>query len=352
MEYRLFGQTGVRVSALTLGCMNFGGRIGEAESTEIIDRALDAGINFVDTANVYGHDPANFSVGRGRSEDIVGKALAQDNKRDRVFLATKVHYPMGDGPNDRGNSRLHIIEQCEASLRRLRTDHIDLYILHAFDRSVAIEETLGALDDLERRGLVRYVGASGFPAWRHAHARGVATDHGYPWFVSEQPPYHLLDRRPERELIPMAQSLGLAVTPWAPLAGGFLTGKYRRDSEVPEGSRYDVFWGGARAAHTKSHVFDVIEGLQAIATDNGWSLAQLALSWVMNQPGITSPIIGPRTTDQLESSLGALEVELTDEDVRHIDDLALPGRVTVPYYGESEYSGELEVWDGWKADGI
>ena len=350
MEYRLFGRTGVKVSALALGCMNFGGRLDEAASIEIIDRALDAGINFVDTANVYGHDPADFTVGRGRSEEIVGRALRRSSRRDKVFLATKVHYPMGEGPNDRGNGRQHIISQCEASLRRLDTDHIDLYILHAFDRTVALDETLSALDNLIQRGLIRHVGASGFPAWRHVQARAISNHLGLSPIVSEQPPYNLLDRSLERELLPMAQTYGLAVTPWAPLAGGFLSGSYRRNSQVPTDSRYDVFWGGARAAHTKPHVYDVVEGLAALAQGKGCSPAQLALGWLMERPGTTSPIIGPRTVEHLESALGALEIELTDEDRLEIDRIAPPGRMTVPYYGGFEYDGEVEQWEGWKPD--
>ncbi len=350
MEYRTFGSTGTKVSALALGCMNFGGRLDESASVQIIDRALEAGINFLDTANVYGHEPGDFTVGRGRSEQIVGKALKRSSKRDGVCLATKVHYPMGDGPNDQGNGREHIVSQCEASLRRLQTEYIDLYILHAFDRQVPLEETLSALDELVQRGLIRHAGASGFPAWRHVQAQALSAHMGVTSIVSEQPPYNLLDRRVERELIPMAETYGLAVTPWAPLAGGFLSGKYKRDASVPTGSRYDVFWGGARGAHTKPHVYDVIEGIGALASEKGCSPAQLALAWLLHQPGVTSPIVGPRTGDHLQSALGALDVKLSEADYEAINRLVPPGHMTVPYYGGSEYGGVVEQWDGWKAD--
>ena len=222
------GRTGVRVSPLCLGCMNFGGRTNEADSIRIIDHAIDAGINFIDTANVYGHEPGDYHTGRGRSEMIVGKALQDSSKRASVVLATKVHYSMSDDPNMRGNSRRHIIEQCEASLRRLNLDYIDLYQLHAADPNVPIDETLRALDDLVRSGKVRYIGASGFPAWKLTESLWAAKEHGLNRFISEQPPYNILDRRVERELLPMARTYGIAVIPWSPLAGGFLTGRYQR----------------------------------------------------------------------------------------------------------------------------
>ena len=220
IEYRSLGRTGVQVSALCLGCMNFGGRTSEADSIEIINQAIDAGINFVDTANVYGYDSTNFPAGEGKSEEIVGKALKQNGQRQRIVLATKAHFAMSDDPNAQGNSRRHIIEQCEASLRRLQTDTIDLYQLHHPSNDVPVDETLRALDDLIRAGKVRYIGSSAFAAWQIVESLWVSKEYGLNRFVCEQPPYHLLDRRIERELVPMAQTYGIALIPFSPLAGG------------------------------------------------------------------------------------------------------------------------------------
>jgi aryl-alcohol dehydrogenase-like predicted oxidoreductase len=241
MEYRNFGRTGIKVSQLCLGCMNFGGRQNEIESIRIIHQALDLGINYLDTANVYGHEPLQFEVGRGRSEQIVGKALA-DGKRQHVFLATKVHYAMGSDPNMQGNSRIHIMEQCDASLKRLGTDYIDLYQLHGPNHDIPIDESLRALDDLIHAGKVRYIGTSGFAAWELMEALWVADRQSLNRFVSEQSPYNLLDRRIERELIPMLQTYAVALVPWAPSAGGFFSENYQRDQAAPAGSRYEAFW--------------------------------------------------------------------------------------------------------------
>ncbi|MGE5481353.1 MAG: aldo/keto reductase [Bacteroidota bacterium] len=322
MEYRNLGRTGVKVSPLCLGCMLFGGRTEEADAIRIIDRALDAGINFIDTANVYN---------RGRSEEVVGKALRQNGKRDRVVLATKVHGRMADDdPNAWGNSRRHIIEQCEASLRRLQTDYIDLYQIHRPGSDVPIDETLRALDDLIRAGKVRYIGTSTFAAWQVVESLWVSKELGLNRFVTEQPPYHLLDRRIERELIPMAQTYGLGIIPWSPLAGGFLTGKYNRDQKPPEGSRYDEH--SAREDMFSEQAFAVLDVVRELAAAKGCTPSQLALAWVVQQPGVASPIIGPRTMEQLEDNLGALQVTITDEDRASLDKVAPPGRAIVPYY--------------------
>lgn len=333
MDYRSLGRTGVQVSALCLGCMNFGGRADESTSLAIIDHAIDAGINFLDTANVYGHEPGNFSVGRGRSEEIVGAALARDGKRRHVVLATKAHFPMGDGLNERGNSRRHIIEQCEASLRRLKTDYVDLYQLHHPSLDIPIDETLRALDDLIRAGKVRYIGTSAFGAWQLVESLWVAKEYGLNRFISEQPPYNLLDRRIERELVPMAQTYGFALLTWSPLAGGFLTGKYQPEQDPPEDSRFDRFWKGMTKHHYTDAAFRVITALTAIADEKHCALSQLSLAWCLRQPGIISPIIGPRSLDQLQDNLGALQVVLSDDDRSRIDAIAPPGRATVPYYG-------------------
>lgn len=335
------GRTGVQVSPLCLGCMNLGGRTSETDSLAIIERALDAGITFVDTANVYGHEPANFSVGRGRSEEIIGKALQPAGRREQVILATKLHFPMSDDPNDRGSTRRHIIASCEASLRRLRTDWIDLLQLHHPTSLVPIDETLRALDDLIRRGLVRYIGTSSFGAWQIVESLWASKELGLNRFVSEQPAYNLLDRRAERELIPMAQTYGIAVLPWSPTAGGLLTGKYRRGDSPASDTRYETLWSGAESMLT-DRVFDLVEGLTAVAEELDCTPTQLAVAWCAAQPGITSPLIGPRTLEQLEGYLGALDVVLDAEALARIDELAPPGRATVPMYGADGFA-----WTTW-----
>ena len=305
-DYRLFGRTGLKVSPLTLGAMNFGRRTELDESIRIIDRALDAGINIIDTANVYS---------RGRSEEITGEALKRNGKRSKIILATKVHGAMDDtDPNAQGTSRRHIIEQAEASLKRLQTDYIDLYQIHRPRPEIAIDETLRALDDLVRSGKVRYIGTTTFAGWQVVEALWASEKLHLNRFVSEQPPYNLLDRRIERELIPVAKTFGLAVIPWSPLGGGLLTGKYKRDQPAPAGTRY-ADPGPIQAKRFTKTSFDVIEPLEALAAEKGVPLSQLALAWVAQQPGITSPIIGPRTLDQLEDALKSLDVTLTPEDL-------------------------------------
>lgn len=331
-DYRPFGRTGVQVSPLTLGCMMFGHRTDLEESCRIIDRAIDAGINVLDTANVYA---------RGVSEEFTGEALKRNGKRDGVFLCTKVHGIMDDNdPNARGNSRRHIVAQCEASLRRLKTDHIDLYQIHRPQPDVAIDETLRALDELVRAGKVRYIGTSTNAAWQVVESLWCSKELGLNRFVSEQPPYNLLDRRIERELIPVAQTYGLALIPWSPLAGGLLTGKYRRGEAKPSDARYasdnPIF-----VRRYVERMFDVIEPLETMAKDMGVPLSQLALAWTVHQPGITSPIIGPRTYEQFEDNLAAIEVEFTKEDLARIDAIIPPGTHVSPFYdaafGASRY---------------
>ena len=334
MEYRSLGRTGVQVSALCLGGMLFGVETEEAEALRLIDRALDAGLNFLDTANIY-H--------RGRSEEIIGRALKRNGRRARVVLATKVHGTMDDhDPNAWGNSRRHILTQCEASLRRLQTEVIDLYQIHRPMSTIPIDETLRALDDLVRSGKVRYLGTSTFAAWQLVEALWVSKELGLHRVVSEQPPYHLLDRRIERELVPMAQTYGLALLPWSPLAGGFLTGKYRRGERPPSGSRL-----GQNPAGTDPHftdaAFEVLAVVEALAHEKGCTPSQVALAWVAQQPGITSPIIGPRTLGHLEEHLGAMDVPLTGEDRTRLDAVAPPGRAIIPYY-EADFGPHRFRW--------
>ena len=300
---------------------------------EIIDRAIDAGINFLDTANMYV---------RGVSEEMVGKALQRNGKRMHIVLATKVHFRMDDDdPNAQGNSRRHIIEQCEASLKRLQTDYIDLYQIHRPSAEVPIDETLRALDDLIQAGKVRYIGSSTFAAWQIMESLWVSKELGLNRFICEQPPYHLLDRRIERELVPMAQTYGLALIPWSPMAGGFLTGKYQRNQEHPSDARYtdtnqksDLFSDAA---------YDLLETVIAIANEKGCTPSQLALAWCAQQPGITCPIVGIRTMEQLEQNLGAIEVKITDQDRTRIDETSFPGRVIVPYY-QADFGPHLFRW--------
>jgi aryl-alcohol dehydrogenase-like predicted oxidoreductase len=335
MEYRNLGRTGVKVSPLCLGCMMFGWKTELEPSMAIIDRALDAGVNFLDTANVYS---------RGKSEEFTGQALKRNGKRGRVVLATKVHGKMADDdPNAWGNQRRHILEQCDASLRRLGTDWIDLYQIHRPLSDIPIDETLRALDDLVRAGKVRYPGSSTFGAWQLVESLWVSKELGLNRFICEQPPYHLLDRRIERELVPMAQTYGFALIPWSPLAGGFLSGKYKRGQEPPADARIKKE-GGGRADHFFSdRTFDAVEKVEALARDKKCSTAQLALAWCMNQPGITSPIIGPRTLEQLEDNLGAVGVSVSDEDRKALDAVAPPGRALVPYY-EADFGPHKWRW--------
>jgi aryl-alcohol dehydrogenase-like predicted oxidoreductase len=336
MEYRLLGRTGVQVSALCLGCMMFGGKTSPEDSYAIIDRAIDDGINFLDTANVYS---------RGRSEEVTGEALKRNGKRDRIVLATKVHGQMDDDdPNAQGLSRRHIIEQCEASLRRLQTDYIDLYQLHRPRPEIAIDETLRALDDLVRAGKVRYIGTSTFAAWQLVESLWAARELGLNRFVCDQPPYNLLDRRIERELLPMAQTYGFGIIPWSPLAGGLLTGKYSRSAPAPADSR---FAGAADnpllQRRMTDQVYDVVEGLRPLAEAHGCEVSQLALAWCLQQPGVTSPIIGPRTMEQLEDNLRAMDVTITHEDRARIDEVAPPGGMIAPFY-EASFGPHLHRW--------
>jgi aryl-alcohol dehydrogenase-like predicted oxidoreductase len=328
MEYRSLGRTGVPVSRLCLGCMNFGWKTEKAEAYDIIDKAIDSGINFLDTANVYA---------RGASEKIVGKALKRNGKRDQIVLATKVHGRMDDEDVlAEGNNRLHIIQQCEASLKRLRTDHIDLYQIHRPRSDTPIDETLRALDDLIRDGKVRYIGTSSFPSWRVMESIMVARELGLNRFVSEQPPYHLLDRSIERELIPLAQTYGLAILPWSPLARGFLTGKYKRGEPIPGDSRLEGDLQGPFKKRSQQHfsdlAYDLLAVVEALAAEKGCTPSQVALAWLVQQPGVTSAIVGPRTPSQLADNLGALAVKISDEDRSRLDEAAEPELAIVPYY--------------------
>jgi len=322
VEYRILGSSGVQVSALCLGCMNFGDKTDKDESIRIIHEAIDAGINFIDTANVYG-----AVRGSGASEQIVGQALAESNKRDQVVLATKVCGRMGHGPNQGGGSRYHIAQQVEQSLRRLRTDRIDLYQCHIMDLATPIEETLAALDDLVRAGKVLYIGCSKWAPSLIAEAQMLADRNGWARLVSEQPPYNLLDRTIENELLWTCQRHAMAVLPWGPIASGILSGKYRSDAPPPPGSRFEHM-----NHRLTPEAIARTDALRPLAEEKGVTLAQFSLAWVMRQPGVTAPIIGPASLDQLRSSLKALDVTFTHEDHIRINKICPPGQAISDYY--------------------
>jgi aryl-alcohol dehydrogenase-like predicted oxidoreductase len=317
MELRPLGRTGVMVSPLCLGAMMFGawGNPDHDESIRIIHRALDAGINFIDTADVYA---------RGESEEIVGKALA--GRRDDVILATKVHGTMGDSLNERGNSRRWIVKEVEASLRRLQTDWIDLYQIHRPEPGTDIDETLGALTDLVRAGKVRSIGSSTFQAHEIVEAQWVAERRGRERFVCEQPPYSILVRGIERDVLPVCQQYGMGVIPWSPLASGWLSGGYRKDRELPQSARADRI--PARfdmSLPGNQRKLDAADALGALADESGLSLIHMSLAFVINHPSVTSAIIGPRTMEQLESQLGAQDVALSTELLDRVDEIVPPG---------------------------
>jgi aryl-alcohol dehydrogenase-like predicted oxidoreductase len=307
--------------------MNFGGPTGTEESVAIVNRALEGGVNFLDTANVYN---------AGESERIVGDALKQNGRRHQVILATKVHGKMGDGPNDQGGSRYHILRACEESLRRLQTDYIDLYQLHRPPLAIPPDETLRAFDDLVRSGKVLYIGCSTHPAWMVMEALAVSDGYGLARYVSEQPPYNLLDRRIENELIPLCLKHDLAILPWSPIGGGILAGRYPGGDGFPEGSRA-ARWGARFSERVSRTALDVAAEVAAMARDRGMTPAQLALLWVKDQPGVTSPIYGPRTLAHLEEILPVLEKRLDDTDRPLFDALVHPGNAVADFHNTNEW---------------
>jgi aryl-alcohol dehydrogenase-like predicted oxidoreductase len=317
MQLRNLGSTGVKVSPLCLGAMMFGewGNTDHDDSIRIIHAALDAGVNFIDTADVYS---------RGESEVIVGKALK--GKRDNIVLATKVHGTMGDDPNEFGNSRRWIVKEVDNSLRRLQTDWIDLYQIHRPEADTAIDETLGALSDLVHQGKVRYIGSSTFPPSQIVEAQWVAQKRGRERFVCEQPPYSLLVRQIEADVLPTCKRYGMGVIPWSPLAGGWLSGRWRKGQEAPGSSRAERLPQRFDLSMPENQrKLDAVEELAKLAEQAGLTLIQLALAFVMRHPAITAPIIGPRTMEHLESQLAAADVELSDEILDRIDQIVPPG---------------------------
>jgi aryl-alcohol dehydrogenase-like predicted oxidoreductase len=316
MEYRTLGRTGVQVSPLCLGAMMFGawGEPDHDKSIGIIHAALDAGINFVDTADVYS---------QGENEEIIGKALK--GRRDDIVLATKFHNQMGEGVNRRGNSRRWIMRAVEDSLRRLQTDHIDLYQVHRPDEETEIEDTLSALSDLVRQGKIRYFGSSTYPASKIVEAQWVSRDRGLERFKTEQPPYSMLVRGIEADVLPTAQRHGIGVIPWSPLAGGWLSGRYRKGAELPTSTRadrlparYDLSLPG------NQRKFEAADALGALSDEAGIPLIEIAIAFVLNHPGVTSAIIGPRTMEHLESQLPAAGRTLSPELLDRIDEIVPP----------------------------
>ncbi len=330
MEYRTLGRSGLRISVLTMGTMTFGGtgnfaNVGNTDVDEArrqVDMCLAAGVNLIDTADVYS---------AGLSEQIVGEALR--GRRDSVLLATKVRMAMGSGPNDGGLSRHHIISGCEASLRRLGTDHIDLYQVHEWDGVTPLEETLEALDTLVRSGKVRYVGVSNYTGWQLMKALGVAERNGLPRFVSQQIYYSLQAREAEYELIPATIDQGLGVLVWSPLAGGLLSGRYRRDSQPSAGSRQLTEWGEP-PVYDRDKLYDTVDVLIGIGQARGVSAAQVALAYLLGRPGVTSLVVGARTSEQLADNLAAADLTLDGEERRRLDEVsAMP--LLYPYWHQA-----------------
>ena len=322
MEYRQLGRSGVRVSKLCLGTMNFGGRTDEAEGKRIVAEAIDSGVNFIDSADVYA---------RGGSEEIVGKALKENGHRDDVVLATKGVATMGKGPNDRGASRYHLTRAVEASLRRLQTDVIDLYYLHITDINTPMDEILEALDILVRQGKILYVGTSKWPVPLIMEALALSERYRLPRIVAEQPPYNLTDRRIELELVWTCLRHGIGICPFGPLAGGVLSGIYRRGQPAPEGHHFHTL--GQRDGHNRytEQSLDLVEGLIPLAEARGVTLAEFSLAWLMQRPGITAPICGPRTVEHLRSAVKACDIELTDDELARVDEIIPPGANVTDY---------------------
>jgi aryl-alcohol dehydrogenase-like predicted oxidoreductase len=328
MEYRKLGRSGVLVSPLCLGTMNFGGSTSEEDSFAIMQKAIDGGINFFDTANVYN---------KGESERIIGKFLKENKLREQVFLATKVNGRMGDAPNDAGTSRYHILKACEDSLKRLQTDHIDLYQLHRPPMTHPQDETLHAFDDLIHAGKVRYIGCSTHPAWMVMEALSLSEHYGLNRYISEQPPYNLLDRRIENELIPLCQKYDLAIIPWSPLAMGILAGRYPKTDDYPENSRAHLWDSSMVRARVTQRGIDIGKVVAKMAQERGMTASQLSLLWIKDQPGVTAPIIGPRTLAHLEDALGILDKSLDDADRPLFDELVHPGNAVADFHNSNDW---------------
>ena len=309
MLYRNLGRSGLKVSVIGLGTNQFGGKCDAGTTRNILAAAIDAGVNFIDTADVYQE---------GRSETNIGSAL-KSYARDEIIIATKVRHPVGDGPNQRGVSRHHILSGVDASLKRLDTDYIDLYQIHTWDPSSPVEETMRALDDLVRWGKVRYIGASNYRSWQLAHANAVAGENGWEQFVSVQPHYHMLERGIEQELVPACKFFGIGILPYFPIAGGFLSGKYRRGEGAPEGSR------GETSKYVQRYMtdenYDRVEKLTAFAAGHGRSLNELAHAWLLATPEISSVITGATRVEHVIANAAAGDWELSADDRSAVDEI-------------------------------
>ncbi len=355
MEYRFLGRTGLKVSELCLGAMTFGRETSEADSGKIMDRFIEAGGNFIDTADVYS---------TGVSEQIVGRWM-KTKKRDDIVLATKVRFPMGDGPNDVGLSRKHILAGVDSSLKRLGADYIDLYQVHCWDAGTPVEEYARTLSTLVDSGKVRYLGASNFTGWQLQKAIDVARLLGFEAFASLQPQYNLLCRSTEWDLVPVCLNEGLGIIPWSPLRGGWLSGKYHRGMKAPvPGTRIEEAekkgWGESWSAYNRESTWKVTDALDAVAAKEGKEHAQVALNWLLRKPGVTAPIIGVRTMAHLESAIGATGWELGEESMKILDDgseLELPypwdfmrggqsGRGDARPVRADARSGRADAWSG------
>ena len=335
MQYRQLGRSGLRVSTFTLGTMGFGGtgwatpvgQIGVDGAREQIAIARDAGVNLIDTADVYS---------AGLSEEILGEALGGD--REEVLIATKARMPMGDGPNDAGLSRHHIIRSAEASLRRLRTDYIDLYQIHEWDGQTPLEETLTALDDLVHSGKVRYIGVSNYAAWQLMKALAVSDARQLQRFVSQQVFYSLQNRDIENELVPLSIDQGLGILVWSPLAGGLMSGKYRRGVAAPAGSRHLTEWSEP-PVHDEDKLYDTIELAVKVGESHGVSAAQVALAYLLAKPAVTSLIVGARTPEQLRDNLAAADLQLSADEIKALDDVS-GEPLRYPYWHQAKSSSD------------
>src|SRR5271169_2757599 len=331
MEYRLLGGSGLKISVLTMGTMTFGGKgnfakvgsVGLDEVRRLIDLVADAGVNLIDTADVYSG---------GGSEELIGEAMG-GKRKPGMLIATKARFPTGQGPNDRGLSRWHLIEACEASLKRLRTDVIDLYQVHQWDGETPLEETMEALDTLVRSGKVRYIGCSNFSGWHIMKAMEVARRDGRAPFVSEQIHYTLQAREAEYELLPIAIDQKLGVLVWSPLAGGLLSGKHRRNKAAPEGTRQFAGWTEP-PVRDENALWDIVDELVAIGEAHGVSAAQIALAWLLGRPAVTSLVIGGRNEAQFRDNLACVNVKLTDDERSRLDKVSQPPLI-YPYWHQS-----------------
>jgi len=330
MDYRFMGRTGLKVSELCMGTQTFGWGADEAAAHAMADRFVAAGGNFFDSSNTYN---------QGQAETILGSWLKRRGNRSQMVIATKVFFPAGDGPNDTGLSRKHIFDQIEITLRRLNTDYIDLYQTHCFDASTPLEETLQALNDLVRAGKVRYIGASNYAPGKLMKAIMISQQHGWARFDCLQPEYSLLVRSTEWELLPLCREQGVGFIAWSPLGGGWLSGKYRRDAAPPADSRVGRAdrWDDLPEQRENERTWQIIDALWAISKTRGKTPAQIALNWVLCQPGVTAPIFGARTPEQLEQNLGCVGWRLTPEELARLDEASAIG-LPSPYNFIARYT--------------